>query len=74
MVVKNVPTPLILTVSPVPEVSVIFHASLTVWLPPTVTLFGFAEKELIVGGGQADAWIVTWAVESVPQLVVTINV
>lgn len=66
-VVKKVPTPLILTVTPVPDVSVTFHDSRTVWLPPTVTLLGFAEKELIVGGGHDVAVIVTWAVANASQ-------
>lgn len=70
----NVPIPAIVTVTPVPELSITDHDKRTVWVPPIVTLPGLAEKELIVGGGHGLAVTVVCDVACAPQPTVAVNV
>lgn len=72
--VPQLPTPGIVTVTPVPDGSVIDHDSRTVALPPIVTALGDAEKLLMVGAGHAVAVTVVWAELEEPQPVVTFSV
>ena len=69
----KLPSPEILTLTPVPEVSVTFHDKRTVAAPPIVTLEGFATNELIVGAWQAAAVTVAVALDCAPQPAVAIN-
>ena len=60
LVVKNVPTPdPILTVTPVPDVSLMFQASRIISFPPISTVDGVAVKESTCGAGQLATVIVT---------------
>ena len=70
----QLPTPGIVTLTPLPEGSVIDHESRTVAPPPIVTAFGEAEKLLMVGAGQALAVTVTWAERDPPHPAVAISV
>lgn len=70
----KVPIPWIVTLVPVPELSVVVQASRTDWLPPIVTADGVAVKELIVGAGQAEAVTVVCTVAWPPQPTVAVSV
>jgi len=70
----NVPIPEIVTVAPVPELSVTFHERRTVWPPPIVTLLGDAVKLFTVGAGQVDAVTVVCADAVAPQPAVAFKV
>ena len=48
----NVPTPGMVIITPVPEVSLMDHARRTMLLPPRSTAFGVAVKDMICGAGQ----------------------
>lgn len=72
--VRNVPMPAIVMVTPVPDVSVMFHDKRTVWLPPRLTELGVAENELMVGAAHALAVMVVWAVVVAPHPLVTVIV
>jgi len=70
----QVPRPAIETVTPVPELSVMFQDKRTIWFPPKVTELGEAEKLLIVGAGQEFAVTVVCAVLVVLHPFVTVIV
>ena len=53
--VPQLPTPGIVTVTPVPDGSVMDHDNRTVALPPIVTALGDAENVFMVGAGHAVA-------------------
>ena len=65
--------PAILTVTPVPELSMTFHVRRTVAEPPIVTLDGFALNVEIDGAGHAVAVTVVGAVACAPQLAVAVR-
>lgn len=60
--------------TPVPDVSVMFHDRRTAAFPPIHTELGVAEKELIVAPGQALAVTVRWAVAEFPQPFLAVRV
>ena len=71
--VVHVPTPAIVMVTPVPDVSVTFHDSRTVTWFPVVTVEGAAVNEFMVGGGHALTVTVVVAVAWLPQFDLTIS-
>ena len=59
MAAAQLPTPGIVIVTPVPDVSATDHDNVTLFIPPTVTEDGFAVNELIAGAGQGSTLTLT---------------
>ncbi len=70
----KVPIPAIVTLTPMPELSITVQASLTVWPPPIVTELGVAVNEFIVGDGQAVTLTVVCATVCAPHAAVAVSV
>lgn len=69
-----VPIPAIVTVTPVPELSLTLQERRTVWPPPIVTAEGDAVKLFTFGAGQVDAVTVVCADAVDPQPTFAFNV